>query len=171
MWQCSSAVSLVTFQEMKTRPPFLSVQNSVMVTHFRNSRGKDTFNYKESFCYEYDQLLFDGMTPQEFLDSQPKSRPPISDLPQDADYEAEYGLSAIPDSTDTISSPSIGTCGEWCWKVDLENTNVSCTDICVSQDIGGPAVKVFVTGHGKFKLVSKVKAKINQLCYLQQQLL
>ena len=68
--------------------------------------------------------------------------------------EDEEDLQAIPDISDTISSPSQGTCGEWCWKVDLAHTNVSCTDICVSKDIGGPAVKVFVTGHGKVKLVS-----------------
>ena len=96
------------------------------------------------------------MTPQEFLDSQPKSRPPTSG--QDADH----GLLARagPDSNDTSSGPSRGSCGNWCWGVDLEKTNVSCTDICVSKEIGGPAVKVFVTGHGKLKLVPAL-AQVN----------
>ena len=99
------------------------------------------------------------MTPQEFLDSQPKSRPPTTapapaPAPAPGDVEDEDNLQAISDSSDTIISPSQGTCGEWCWKVDLAHTNVSCTDICVSKDIGGPAVKVFVTGHSKVKLVS-----------------
>ena len=33
----------------------------------RNSRPQDTFDYKERFCYEYDQLLFDNLTPAEFV--------------------------------------------------------------------------------------------------------
>ena len=104
----------------------------------RNSRGQDTFNYKENYCYEYDQLLFDGMTPQEFLDCQPMS---------------------WPTKDDTTKEPSIGTCGEWCWKVsNVESKNSSCTDICLTKDKrlcssytscnGVLAIKVFVTGHG-----------------------
>ena len=107
----------------------------------RNSRGQDTFNYKENYCYEYDQLRFDGMTPQEFLDCQPMS---------------------WPAKNDTTKEPSIGTCGEWCWKVsNVESKNRSCTDICLTKDSGlcsyntkscndndVLAIKVFVTGHG-----------------------
>jgi len=32
-----------------------------------NNRGRDTFDYKNNFCYMYDKLLFDNMTPSEFL--------------------------------------------------------------------------------------------------------
>ena len=104
----------------------------------RNSRGQDTFNYKENYCYEYDQLRFDGMTPQEFLDCQPMS---------------------WPGKNDPIRSPKIGKCGEWCWKVsNVESKNRSCTDICLTKDRrlcssytscnDVLAIKVFVTGHG-----------------------
>ena len=92
------------------------------------------------------------MTPREFLDSQPKSSSPICELPPAAEDAADGLLTARASSDfcdDTISGPRTGTCGNWCWAVDLENRNVSCTDICVSKDIGGPAVKVFVTGHDK----------------------
>ena len=64
------------------------------------------------------------------------------------------GANALLARASPDSGPGMGRCGKWCWEVDLENTNVSCTDICVSKDIGGPVVKVFVTGHGKLKLLS-----------------
>ena len=94
------------------------------------------------------------MTPQEFLDSQPKSRGPSCEVPPCE--EGADGLLARASSDfcdDTISGPSIGTCGKWCWRVALEEKNVSCTDICVSKDIDGPSVKVFDTGHGKLVLI------------------
>ena len=95
------------------------------------------------------------MTPQEFLDSQPKSKSPIAmkcELPpagEDVD-----GLQAASSGCEKrISGPSTGSCGKWCWGVALEKRNMSCTDICrLSKDAGGPAVKVFVTGHGKLVL-------------------
>ena len=34
----------------------------------QNNRGRDTLEYKKNFCYEYDQLLFEGKTPAEFID-------------------------------------------------------------------------------------------------------
>ena len=94
------------------------------------------------------------MTPQEFLNSQPKSRPPISDPPTVGEGADGLLARASSDSNNTTSGPSMGTCGKWCWGVELENKNVSCTDICVSKDVGGPVVKVFVTGHGKYKFLS-----------------
>ena len=64
------------------------------------------------------------------------------------------GANALLARASPDSGPGMGRCGKWCWEVVLESTNVSCTDICLSKDIGGPVVKVFVTGHGKLKLLS-----------------
>ena len=94
------------------------------------------------------------MTPQEFLNSQPKSKPPISDPPTVGEGADGLLARASSDSNNTTSGPSMGTCSKWCWGVELEKKNVSCTDICVSKDVGGPVVKVFVTGHGKSKFLS-----------------
>ena len=46
----------------------------------------------------------------------------------------------------TVRSPEIGKCGEWCWKVNLQNRHISCTDICVGKENQHPALKVFVGG-------------------------
>ena len=40
--------------------------NNVSMT-FDNSQSRDVFDYKEKFCYEYDDLTFDGKTPQELV--------------------------------------------------------------------------------------------------------
>ena len=40
--------------------------NSKPVT-LRNNRGRDTFEYTAKYCYEYQDLKFDGKTPEEFL--------------------------------------------------------------------------------------------------------
>ena len=39
--------------------------NSKPVT-LRNNRGRDTFEYSTKFCYEYQDMKFDGLTPREF---------------------------------------------------------------------------------------------------------
>ena len=46
----------------------------------------------------------------------------------------------------TVRSPDIGKCGEWCWKVNVQNRHISCTDICVGKENQHPALKVFVGG-------------------------
>jgi len=104
----------------------------------RNSKGIDTFNYKDNFCYEYDQLVFDGMTPEEFLDSRPQARTLSDDVPT--------GRDMFTQGRGTVRSPEIGKCGEWCWKVNLQNRHISCTNICVGKENQHPALKVFVGG-------------------------
>ena len=49
---------------------------SITFTYYiiRNSRGLDTFYYKENYCYEYEELLFDGQTPEEFIACRPEAR-------------------------------------------------------------------------------------------------
>ena len=60
-----------SFEDMdKPLDPFnRSEYNQVQMT-FENSRPKDGFDYKNKFCYEYDTLLFDNMTPEEFLEKE-----------------------------------------------------------------------------------------------------
>ena len=40
--------------------------NKVRMT-LENSRSQDVFDYENTFCYKYDTLTFDNMTPEEFL--------------------------------------------------------------------------------------------------------
>ena len=54
----SHAVTLAPFNDRR--------HNSKPVT-LRNNRGRDTFEYTEKYCYEYQDLKFDGKTPEEFL--------------------------------------------------------------------------------------------------------
>merc|ERR1711962_579424 len=42
--------------------------NNKQVT-LRNNRGRDTFSYTENYCYEYQDLQFNGQTPLEFYSS------------------------------------------------------------------------------------------------------
>ena len=60
-----------SFDDMdKPLDPFnRSEYNQVQMT-FDNSRPKDGLDYKNKFCYEYDTLLFDNMTPEEFLEKE-----------------------------------------------------------------------------------------------------
>ena len=51
-------------------PPFENSRFNQKDKTFRNHLGEDTFDYRSKFCYQYDQLLFKGKTPAEFLESQ-----------------------------------------------------------------------------------------------------
>ena len=42
--------------------------NSNPIT-LRNNRGRDTFSYTENYCYNYQDLQFDGQTPLEFYNN------------------------------------------------------------------------------------------------------
>ena len=106
----------------------------------RNSRGLDTFYYKENYCYECDELLFDGNTPEEFIASRPEARL----LPSGVRAESE---GSSPGNKVTTKSPAIGKCGEWCWQTKLSKKNItSCMDICVSKQEGNPVLRFFVGG-------------------------
>ena len=106
----------------------------------RNSRGLDTFYYKENYCYEYEELLFDGQTPEEFIASRPEARL----LPSGVRAESE---DSSPGNKVTTKSPAIGKCGEWCWQTKLPKKNItSCMDICVSKKEGNPVLRFFVGG-------------------------
>ena len=45
--------------------PFNRVSNPSLRS-LRNCQGKNTFDYRNNFCYEYDELLFQGQTPAQF---------------------------------------------------------------------------------------------------------
>ena len=49
--------------------------NSKPIT-LRNNRGGDTFSYTENYCYEYQDLQFDGQTPLEFYDNNNRAERP-----------------------------------------------------------------------------------------------
>ena len=50
--------------------------NNKQVT-LKNNRGRDTFKYSENFCYNYQDLKFDGQTPSQFFNSEKGIRPTV----------------------------------------------------------------------------------------------
>ena len=50
-----------------TRLPLIPFKSMKGHKTSANNRGIDTADYKTSYCYDYDELMFDGMTPLEFL--------------------------------------------------------------------------------------------------------
>eukprot|EP00092_Neocalanus_flemingeri_P086636 GFUD01109222.1.p1 GENE.GFUD01109222.1~~GFUD01109222.1.p1 ORF type:complete len:672 (-),score=125.72 GFUD01109222.1:84-1829(-) len=56
---------------LKSLPPFDDLRfNNLPKTHTFN-RGNETFDYEDNYCYEYDDLKFDGQTPTEFEAANP----------------------------------------------------------------------------------------------------
>ena len=47
-------------------PPFDKANYNNNAKTLGNSRAQDTFDYQKKLCYEYDQLLFDGLTPAQY---------------------------------------------------------------------------------------------------------
>ena len=50
-----------------TLAPFNDRRHNSKPVTLRNNRGRDTFEYRAKYCYEYQDLKFDGKTPEEFL--------------------------------------------------------------------------------------------------------
>eukprot|EP00092_Neocalanus_flemingeri_P017751 GFUD01019206.1.p1 GENE.GFUD01019206.1~~GFUD01019206.1.p1 ORF type:complete len:822 (+),score=86.31 GFUD01019206.1:100-2565(+) len=80
---------------LKSLPPFDNKKfNKLQKTRIFNW-GNETFDYKENYCYEYDDLTFDGETPEEFLSAMTSSFSPASvDPTQDATVQKQ--LPAAP---------------------------------------------------------------------------
>ena len=87
----------------------------------QNNRGRNTLEYKKNFCYEYDQLTFDGMTPAEFIRHYPD---PSWIQWRHADYSGVNGK-----------------CGKVCNKL---KGKTFCEDVCVDDEHPGSFVKVVV---------------------------
>ena len=48
-------------------PPFNNRRYNNKSITFQNNRGRDTFEYTAKYCYKYQDLKFDGLTPAQFL--------------------------------------------------------------------------------------------------------
>ena len=90
----------------------------------RNHRGRDTLNYKGNYCYEYDQLLFEGQTPAQFLRNKQDQFNP----------EKRF-------RSDTTDVPGEGKCGKVCSTRKLKSY---CRAVCATDKDGKSLVKVFV---------------------------
>ena len=86
----------------------------------QNNRGRDTLEYKKNFCYEYDQLTFDGMTPAEFIEHHSYRSAPV------------FRSSGLRD----------GKCGKVCQMQTFGETY--CDDVCVDGKHPGSFLKVYV---------------------------
>ena len=90
--------------------PFSSRHWNDNAKTLRYSRAEDTFDYKNNLCYEYDELLFDGLTPEEYLRGHIK-RPVGTTL-----------NSALPEE---------GQCDEVCQEIDGKK---HCEEICKTEN-------------------------------------
>ena len=90
----------------------------------RNHKGGDTLNYKGNYCYEYDQLLFEGMTPAQYLQKK----------------EHQFGAKKFR-SSDTSGVPRNGTCGNVCTSIESKK---HCEAVCAKDKDGKSLIKVFV---------------------------
>ena len=67
------------FDDMnKPLDPFHRPEHNKVKMTLENSRAKDTFDYERTFCYNYDTLTFDNMTPEEFLKKENEHKNHIS---------------------------------------------------------------------------------------------
>jgi len=80
-------------------------------------------NYKAHLCYHYDQLIFDGQTPAEFLE---KWKTMISDNDENDYSESDGGP---------------GKCRKVCKEIKGKSY---CEEICTNTKPGGPPIKVYV---------------------------
>jgi hypothetical protein len=77
-WQALQQLRGLTipFQSDQNNPlaPFNNPRYNNEQKTFGNNIGRETYNYEETLGYQYDDLMFDGMTPQQFLDGYPVGR-------------------------------------------------------------------------------------------------
>ena len=99
----------------------------------RNNRARDTLDYKGTFCYEYDKLLFDGKTPEQFLGNFDENLDEMEIYEEDPDEMAQGG--------DLGGVPNEGKCGKFCPKAKRPD---DCEEICTSDKQHKVFVKVFV---------------------------
>ena len=123
----------------------------------RNNRGRDTLDYKGNFCYEYDKLLFNGKTPEQFLE---KGDEILNEMEQETEQEPVVSFDINPKKsgknsflTTTWSPkdvskhgtkggvPDQGKCGKFCPKGKGKD---DCEEICTKDKRQKVFVKVFV---------------------------
>ena len=101
----------------------------------RNSKGRDTLDYRENFCYEYDQLIFDGKTPSQYVEDQASlgsSNRARSKLFRSNKLNGKGSKGGIPHR---------GKCGNVCTQLKGRS---HCEEICADEKRRGALVKVFV---------------------------
>ena len=105
----------------------------------KNNRGLDTIDYRGNFCYEYDRLLFDGMTPEMFLEDQAS-----------IDSSSRHGSNLFRSRKLSVSGkrtvkikgvPRRGKCEKVCTKLKGKS---HCKELCADDKREGALVKVFV---------------------------
>ena len=102
-------------------PPFNNRRFNENDKTFQNSRAQDIMDYQNKLCYEYDQLLFDNLTPAQFLEAH--QRQPL----------------VLTESSSDI--PEKGRCGPVCRDIEGKE---HCEEICSSVEPGGGFARVSV---------------------------
>ena len=94
----------------------------------KNNRGRDTLEYRKNFCYEYDQLVFEGKTPAEFIEQNLNP----SRIRRRALLRSKNGRTNLPPK---------GKCKKVC---DKSKGKTFCEEVCADSKHRGSLVKVFV---------------------------
>ena len=109
-------------------PPFDNREFNDNAKTLRNTRAQDTFDYRGNLCYEYDEFLFDGKTPEEFL-----LHPHLNN---GQDYNLRSGESLF-----RSGAPGEGQCGDACQEF---HGKTLCEKICSTGEPGGTLATVSV---------------------------
>ena len=106
----------------------------------RNNRALDTLEYRANLCYEYDKLLFDGMTPAQFLEEQ-GSIDSSSQKSSNIFRSLTLNRSGKPTPVRIKGVPRRGKCKKVCTELKGKS---HCKELCADVKHDGALVKVFV---------------------------
>jgi len=116
-------------------PPFDRVGFNKNEKTLRNSKGRDTLDYRGNFCYEYDRLIFNGTTPSQYGEDQ-------------ASFGSSNRARSILFRSNKVNGngtkgglPHRGKCGNVCTKLKGRS---HCEEICADAMRPGALCKVFV---------------------------
>ena len=119
----------------KPIPPFDRVGFNDNGKTLRNSKGRDTLDYRGNFCYEYDQLIFNGTTPSQFAEDQ------ASIGSSDRARSNLFRSNKLNHKGTKGGIPHRGKCANVCTKLKDRS---HCEEICADEKRRGALVKVFV---------------------------
>ena len=105
----------------------------------RHSTARATVDYEDNLCYKYEDLKFDDMSPEEFLENQNDGDELFALSEEDTD-EIESGSDKPSAAKSASKKPQRGECGNVCKEVKGKK---HCKELCTDVK-SGAFVKTFV---------------------------